>query len=227
MDWSTLKDRSCIERLSKYKSALYVFQRMGFMRAYSSNIADASGESATRVRKDFSAFGITGNKKGGYSVEGLISQINRVLLKNEPHEVIVVGVGKIGAALLGYEGFRTEGLNIVAGFDINPARYDGSGNIPVLPLREVGEFVSQRGVKLAIIAVPSVAAQQAFQALVDAGIEGVLNFAPVRLSGPDHVLVDNVSLAAQLENIAFFISARHRQGPRKPKERLRHETEVG
>ncbi len=211
MDWATFKDRSGIERLSKYKSALYVFERMGFVRAYSSNIADSSGETATRVRKDFSIFGITGNKKGGYAVTDLIAQINRVLLKHEPHEVVVVGVGKVGAALLEYEGFRAEGLNIVAGFDINPVKYGTAGSVPVLPLWELEEFVSKRKIKLAIIAVPAVAAQQAFETLMASGIEGVLNFAPVRLRGPDHVIVDDVSLAAQLENIAFFIRSRENE----------------
>ncbi len=200
-------NRACIVRLSTYKNALLRLQSLGFKKVFSDNLADAAGVTAAQVRKDFSMFGITGNRRAGYQVEGLIEQIREVLGKNKIHKVIVVGAGRIGEALIRYRGFEAGGIQVAAAFDIDPAKFDADGAVPVLPLEQLTGFVAEQGVELAILAVPDIAAQQVAQILASAGIRGILNFAPIQLRlGPD-VVVGNINLELELENLIYFISA--------------------
>ena len=120
-------NRNCILRLSRYKKALSRLQAMGFKKVFSDNLADAIGVTPSQVRKDFSLFDITGNKKGGYDIEDLIEKLNRILGKEEEEKVILVGCGNIGQALLKYKGFRKEGINITAAFDADAAKVDPAG----------------------------------------------------------------------------------------------------
>ena len=92
-------NRQCIIRLSRYKNALNRLKGLNFVRVFSDNLADAAGVTAAQVRKDFSLFGITGNRRGGYKVEELTDQLNRILGKDQLQEVVVVGMGNIGQAL--------------------------------------------------------------------------------------------------------------------------------
>lgn len=203
-------NRACIVRLSTYKNALLRLQSLGFKKVFSDNLADAAGVTAAQVRKDFSMFGITGNRRAGYQVEGLIEQIREVLGKNKIHKVIVVGAGRIGEALMRYRGFEAGGIQVAAAFDIDPAKFDAGGSVPVLPLEQLTDFVAEQGVELAILAVPDIAAQQVAQILASAGIRGILNFAPIQLRlGPD-VVVGNINLELELENLIYFISAGHK-----------------
>lgn len=197
-------ERERVLRLAKYKNVLYRLRRIGFVKVYSENIADAAGESAVRVRKDFSHFGITGKRKGGYVVEDLVSQINAALGKDAPQKLVVVGAGKIGLALMEYEGFGDEGLRITAAFDINPAKIDERRPIPILPMGTMEHYLRDNGIRIAINAVPAPAAQQVCDSLVAAGIVGILNFAPVPLNHPPHVFVSDVNLAGELESLAYF-----------------------
>lgn len=200
------RNRNSVLRLSRYKNALYALKRLGFVRVFSDNLADATGVSPSRVRKDFSLFGITGNKRGGYDIEKLLERLNDILGKNRIHNCVVVGAGKIGTALLQYNGLQNERIRIVAGFDINPSAFKKRAKVPVLPLEDLPDIAREHHVRVGIIAVPANAAQQAFDLLVAAGITGILNFAPVSLAGPDDVVVTNVNLAAELENLIYFIN---------------------
>ena len=125
-----MANRSCIIRLSRYKNALNRLKSLNFVRVFSDNLADAAGVTAAQVRKDFSLFGITGNRRGGYKVDELSSQLNKILGKDRVQEFVVVGVGNIGRALLHYPGLGKSGIHIAAGFDIDPAKYDREGNPP-------------------------------------------------------------------------------------------------
>ncbi len=200
-------NRNSILRLSRYKNALYTLKRLGLVRVFSDNLADATGVTSSRVRKDFSLFGITGNRRGGYRIDELIDRLNDILGKNRIHNCVVVGAGKIGKALLEYGGLQNERIRVIAGFDIDPRTFKRRGRVPVLPLDELGGVVQEHNVRVGSVAVPAVAAQQAFDLLVSAGVEGILNFAPVGLISPDNVVVTNVNLAAELENLIYFINA--------------------
>jgi redox-sensing transcriptional repressor len=116
-------NRKCIIRLSRYKNALKRLKALGFVKVFSGNLADAAGVTSSQVRKDFSLFGITGNRRGGYKVDELIVKIREILGKNELQKVVIIGVGHIGHALLRYKGFEAGGIKIIAAFDIDPSKY--------------------------------------------------------------------------------------------------------
>jgi redox-sensing transcriptional repressor len=200
-----MKDnKQSIIRLSRYKTALTRLKSLGFSRIYSPNLADAIGVTPSQVRKDFSLFRLSGNKRGGYSVDDLLAQLKVILGKNEIHRVIIVGVGNIGTALMRYQGFEKEGIKIIAGFDIDPLTYTQGQEVPVYPLDAVGQMVREQGIKIGIIAVPDYAAQQTLDLMMAAGIKGVLNFAPLRLRALADVVVTNVNLVMELENVIYF-----------------------
>jgi redox-sensing transcriptional repressor len=138
-------------------------------------------------------------------VESLSVTIGETLGTTHLQPVILVGVGNLGSALLHYSGFNKEGFEIVAAFDLHPERVRDGGRVPVYDAANVSGFIRTHSVKLAILAVPSAVAQQVVNELVDAGIQAILNFAPVVLEVPDHVVVNNVDLAVELENLSYFI----------------------
>ena len=207
-----IASKNSIVRLSRYKNALGRFQKLGYVRLFSDILADAIGVTAAQVRKDFSLFGIKGNKRGGYNVDELIGKLNELLGKNKTQNVIIAGAGKIGTALLKYKGFENEGIRIAASFDIDPAKVNGTAEIPVHPLENLKSFARANDIKIGIIAVPDIAAQQVFEIMVSAGIKGVLNFAPIRLKDSPDVVVNNVNLELELENVIYFVNALEKTG---------------
>jgi redox-sensing transcriptional repressor len=200
-------NKNCIIRLSRYKNALYRLKALNFVKVFSDNLGDAVGATPSQVRKDFSLFGIPGNKRGGYQVDELIDQLNRILGKDKPQEFVLTGLGNIGRALLNYKGFEKSGIQIVAAFDIDPAKVDPAGIVPVLPMERFREFVTDRGIKLGIISVPDFAAQQLLELMVSSGIKGILNFAPIRLKSTDGIVINNINLETELENVIYFVNA--------------------
>jgi redox-sensing transcriptional repressor len=180
---------------------------LNFVKVFSENLADAAGVSAAQVRKDFSMFGITGNRRGGYKIDELIEQLNSILGKDKLQKFVLVGVGNIGKALIDYPGFDKSGIKIAAGFDIDPAKIDEKAEVPVLPLEKLNDFINENDIKLAIICVPDFAAQQVLELLIPAGIKGILNFAPICLRGPDDCVINNINLETELENVIYFVNA--------------------
>jgi redox-sensing transcriptional repressor len=200
-------NRKCILRLSRYRNALRRLKSLGFVKVFSGNLADAAGVTSSQVRKDFSLFGITGNRRGGYHVDELIDRIGHILGKNEVQKVVIVGMGNIGKALMRYRGFEAGGIKIVAGFDNDPARLNSSSEVPVLPLEDFRQFINANGVKIAILAVPDMAAHQVSELMIAGGIKGILNFAPIQLRGADDVVISSINLEVELENLIYFVNA--------------------
>jgi redox-sensing transcriptional repressor len=172
-------NKKVVARLSSYRSALIRFQQLGFVKVFSDTLAEAVGATSAQVRKDFSLFGISGNKKGGYQTDNLIEKLQALLGKDRLQSVIIAGIGNIGTALLKYKAFESEGIKIIAGFDIDPSKQNKKAKAPVMPLEEMAAFVHERDIRIGIIAVPDVAAQSVCDAMVAAGIRGILNFAPL------------------------------------------------
>ena len=207
-----MENENCILRLSRYKNSLLKFKRLGLMRVFSENLADAVGVTAAQVRKDFSIFGIRGNRRGGYQVDQLIMQIRKILGKDKVHNFILVGTGNLGKALLRYPGFEKSGIQILASFDIDSTKMESETNIPTLPLEELEEYINKNKIKFGIICVPDFAAQQVCQIIVKAGIKGILNFAPIRLKVPEDCVIRNINLETELENIIYFVNAANKEG---------------
>jgi redox-sensing transcriptional repressor len=197
-------DRKSIARLSRYKDAVTRLEALNFERVFSRNLADASGVSAAQVRKDFSVFGIKGNRRGGYAITELKMQLHKVLGKDKVKEFVVVGVGNIGRALMDYDYFGEHGIHIAAGFDINPDKFARYEDPPILPLEEMNAYVKEHGIGLGIISVPAIACQQVFEMMVAAGIRGILNFAPIWIQCPGGCVINNVNLVSEMENLAYF-----------------------
>lgn len=205
-------NRNCVIRLSRYKNALYRFEKLGFVKVFSDNLGEAVGVTAAQVRKDFSLFGITGNKRGGYQVKALIEKMNEILGKNELQNVVIVGSGNIGNALIKYKGFEKEGIKIIAAFDIDPAKFRDNSEIPVLSLERLKDFVKKSDVKIGVLAVPDIAAQQVADMMISSGIKGILNFAPINLRAPADIIVNYVNLELEIENLIYFVNAMDKTG---------------
>lgn len=199
-------NRKCIIRISRYKNALNRLKALGFVKVFSGNLADAAGVTSSQVRKDFSLFGITGNRRGGYKVDELIINIRKILGKNEQQKVVIVGVGNIGKALLRYKGFESGGIKVMAAFDIDPGKYSRTFEIPVLPLEDFRKFVQDHDIKIGILSVPEVAAHHVSEIMISAGIKGILNFAPIQLRSATDVVISNINLEVELENLIYFVN---------------------
>lgn len=193
-----------IKRLLLYRLCLVKFREMGFQRVFSYNLGREAGISAEQIRKDFSHFGISGNKKGGYEIEKLLESLNLIFRKNEMQSVIMVGMGNIGTALSYYIcGFSQRRQYIIAGFDIDPAKVKKNYNIPVYPMTELPGFVKKNKIKVAVLAVPAISAQDVCNQMVDCGIKGIMNFAPVILQVRENIIVNNVNLCDELECVIY------------------------
>ncbi len=196
-----------ITRLSKYKSVLKQLKRFGMIKVFAENISDASGVSAVQIRKDFSIFGIMGNKKGGYVISELIQQIENKLGVSQERDVILVGYGNIGMALVKFPGFASEHINIVAAFDVDDAKLNPKAETPILSIDELEAFVKKNNIKMAILAIPDLVAQDMFDLLVEYGIRGVLNFSSTNLKADLEIFVNNIDLTMALETVIFYTHA--------------------
>jgi len=195
-----------ISRLILYRQILVKFDELGLTTVFSYNIGRETGVTAVQVRKDFSRFGIKGNKKGGYEVNVLLFTINEIFRKDKLQKVVLVGLGHIGRALINYKGFRKNMIQIVAAFDIDPAKYRKKYDIQVYPLEMLKRVVTDLGIKTAVVTVPERAAQEVVNQLVDAGIIGILNFTPVVLKVPENVIISNVRIGNALETLIYEIN---------------------
>lgn len=195
-----------IRRLLLYRLCLVKFKEMGFNKVYSYNLGHEAGVSPEQIRKDFSQFGIKGNKKGGYDLNALLERLNNIFKSNENQKVIIVGMGNMGRALSHYEcGFTERRQYIVAGFEVDPVKIRKTYNIPVFRMSYMDDFIKENDIRIAILAVPAISAQEVCSQLVNAGIKGIMNFAPVILQVPDDVTVNNVNLCDELECIMYMV----------------------
>lgn len=193
-----------IKRLLLYRLCLVKFKEMGFTKVYSYNLGHEAGISAEQIRKDFSHFSISGNKKGGYNIDEVLETLNTIFRDNESQSAILVGMGNMGRALSHYEcGFTERKQYIVAGFDIDPVKIKKTYNIPVYPMNQLSGFIQANQIKIAIMAVPAISAQEICTKLVESGIKGIMNFAPVILQAPDDVIVNNINLCDELESVIY------------------------
>ena len=198
--------RKAVYRLSIYLRCLLRLKDNGLPTIASEALARAAGVKPTQLRKDLAYFGTFGTRGLGYDVEQLGAMIADVLGTNRLQPVILVGVGNLGAALLAYQGFGPEGFEVVAAFDAEPAKARTRTPFPrILPMVDMARIIRERRVRMAILTVPVTSAQEVVNQLVEAGIVGVLNFAPIGLQVPEDVTVIGVNLAIELENLSYFI----------------------
>ncbi|WP_234991686.1 redox-sensing transcriptional repressor Rex [Rubritalea squalenifaciens] len=198
--------RKAIYRLSIYSRCLKRLLENGIETVSSSALASAAGVKPAQLRKDLAYFGQFGTRGLGYPVEVLLNTIREVLGRAKLQPVVLVGAGNLGRALLRYDGFRKEGFEVLAAFDAKPDEIDES-RIPVPVYSDDGleDFIKENKVRMAIVCVPAEHGQAVANKLVDAGVQAILNFSPIVLQVPEHVVVTRVDLAIELENLSFFI----------------------
>ena len=200
--------RKTVYRLSLYQRGLQRLVGNGIATVSSEALAKAANVKPTQLRKDLTYFGQFGTRGLGYDVVALAAKLDEVLGTTRLQPVVLVGAGNLGTALLGYnQGFAKEGFEIVGTFDVERGQkpVNGTTSATILPIAELSTFLREHTVKMAILAVPGTAAQEVVNVLVEAGIQAVLNFAPIILQVPAHVVVNNVDLAIELENLSYFI----------------------
>jgi redox-sensing transcriptional repressor len=186
-----------IRRLPSYLHIIRQIQREGGDYVSGTLIAQELNLEPIQVRKDLAITGITGKPKRGYAVEALIGTIEQFLGWNVPRDAILVGVGNLGAALLGYQEFRFHGLKIIAAFDKNPEKIGTTVHgVPVLPADTMNTRIRGFGATTALLTVPSPFAQETADVLVAAGIRGIWNFTNVKLKVPDNVVVQKEDLSS-------------------------------
>ena len=195
-----------LNRLSFYLRCLRRLQELGIKRVSSQEMAQRYHLSATQIRKDLAQFGEFGIRGVGYDVDGLADHLNSLLGLDRQHALVIVGMGNLGSALAQYLGFNYGAFHVVAGVDIDPRKIGRRiGSLTVRPSSELQAVVRESKAEIGVLAVPAEAAQENYDALADAGIKGVLNFAPVRLKRREDVPLKNVDLRINLEELAFFL----------------------
>jgi redox-sensing transcriptional repressor len=193
-----------VARLPGYLHALDGLHAQSTPVVTSQQLARASGVTSVQLRKDLSFLGSYGRRGVGYDVEHLRHQVADVLGVREPHSVVLVGLGHLGHALAHYGGFADRGFTLVGLVDADPALVGTEvAGLVVEPPERLGALVAETGATIGVIATPAGAAQDVCDALVAAGVTGVLTFAPRTLRVPEHVDVRAVDVASELQILAF------------------------
>jgi redox-sensing transcriptional repressor len=198
-----------VSRISLYLRELQRLEASGQQTISSGQLGTLLGFSDAQVRKDLGFFGQFGYPGVGYRCDELIRAMRDILGTNHPWPVAMVGVGNLGQALLGYRGFGRQNFSIVAAFDADPAKVGQTiQGITIQPLAELPAAVQAKHIRLGMIVVPAQRAQEAADGLVAAGVDGIVNFAPVTLILPPHVQVVGVDLAIELEQLSFAVTSK-------------------
>jgi redox-sensing transcriptional repressor len=196
-----------IKRLSIYMRVLKDLEKKGVEVISSAELADICGVNAAQIRKDLTYFGEFGIRGVGYYVKELHFDIRKVLGLNQRRNVILVGVGNLGKALASYRSFADHGYNFVAAFDVDQDKVGGElrDGVEIYAMSDLPAFAAGKQIEIAIITTPAEAAQGAADAVVAAGIRGVLNFAPTQLHVPEDVKVKKVDLTTEFDNLAYHL----------------------
>ena len=197
-----------VSRLPMYHRRLVTLAARGVILVSSEELAEASGVSSAKLRKDLSFLGSYGTRGVGYDVEFLLYQIARALGLTQEWPVVIVGIGNLGHALAGYPGFASRGFSVVGLFDTDKQRVGESvvvagKALEVQDISKLPQVVLSTGAAIGVIATPESAAQEVCDLMVRNGVTSILNFAPVLIEVPAGVDVRRVDLATELQILAF------------------------
>ena len=193
-----------VRRLPMYYRHLRELEKAGVVRISAQELGERMNLTASQIRQDINCFGGFGQQGYGYHVSNLKERIGEILGLNHQYHVIIIGAGNIGRAVANYTGFKKEGFNIQAMFDVSPALVgiDVHGTL-VQPMDKLDQWLSAHQVDIAVLSVPSAYAQETADALVRGGVRAIWNFAPVDLTLPDGVAVNNVHLSDSLHILSY------------------------
>ena len=200
--------KATAKRLPLYYRYLLLLNDEGKDKVSSTELAEAVQVDSASIRRDFSYFGALGKRGYGYDVKNLLSFFKKILNQDTLTNVALVGVGNLGHALLNYNFKRSNNIRISCAFDINP---EITGKImhgvPVYSMEEMKKQIADQQIRIAILTVPQSTAQKTADEMIEAGIKGIMNFTPIRLSAPSGVRVQNVDLATELQTLIYFLDS--------------------
>ena len=197
-----------LNRLCVYLRCLRRLEADGVEQISSKGLADRFHLSAAQIRKDLAQLGDFGIRGVGYDVRALARELTEILGLDRRHPLIVIGMGNLGRALARYLGFNHGAFVVVAGVDNDPAKVGGEiAGFTVRPTSELKEVVRESGAQVGVLTVPADAAQENYDLLVEAGIRGVLNFAPVPIKTSPGVPLKDVDLRIHLEELAYYLAS--------------------
>lgn len=200
--------QATISRLPVYLRSLVMLANKGEQIISSDGLAQIAGTNAAQLRKDLSYLGEFGTRGVGYEVDQLINEISKWLGLLRDRKVIIVGLGRLGGALVGYQGFSQKGFKIVGAFDRDPAKIGDvvDGQI-IRHINELEEYVKNvsGGVDIGIIATQAPSAQGVANRMVNAGVKAIINFAPITIDVPDGVVLRQVDLSVELQILSYYL----------------------
>ncbi|SDJ78095.1 redox-sensing transcriptional repressor Rex [Salimicrobium halophilum] len=204
MDEEAKIPQATAKRLPLYYRFINNLYLQGKMRVSSKELSDAVKVDSATIRRDFSYFGALGKKGYGYNVEHLVSFFRKTLDQDETTEVALIGVGNLGTAFLNYNFMKNNNTKIVVAFDADKERVGQEvGGVPIEHIDDLEERMGN--VSVAILTVPSQAAQGITDRLIGQGVSGILNFTPARITVPSDVRVHHIDLSVELQSLAYFL----------------------
>lgn len=200
--------KATAKRLPLYYRYLLLLNDEGKDKISSTELAEAVQVDSASIRRDFSYFGALGKRGYGYDVKSLLDFFKKILNQDTLTNVALVGVGNLGHALLNYNFKRSNNIRISCAFDINP-EITGKilSGVPVYSMDEMQKQIKDQQIRIAILTVPQPTAQKTADDMIAAGIKGIMNFTPTRLSAPAGVRIQNVDLATELQTLIYFLDS--------------------
>jgi len=204
-----------IHRLSICHRCLEMFSETEYGRTIdtisSSEISEITGINSNQIRKDLAYFGKFGTRGKGYSVKELVNSLKSILGSSRRWDIIIVGIGSLGEALLRYRGFQKRGFVIKAAFDSNDSKVGKKMNdVEVMPVNQMEAYIKKHSIKIGIITVPVKYAQEVADYMIYGGIKSILNFAPTTLKCPKNVKINNIDISIELERLVYFLASRRK-----------------
>lgn len=203
----TVIPKPTIQRLPLYLRYLTQLEQKGIEVTSSEELGRELGVTSVQIRKDLAYFGEFGRRGVGYEVNELLFQVKEILGLNRRWELALAGAGHLGYALANYPGFNRQGFTIAAIFDNDPQKIGQTiGELPILDVAEMVGVIRAMDIKLGVITVPAGAAQEVAEKMIEGGVKGIWNFAPVRLKVPADIDVINENLSVGLLGLSYYLS---------------------
>ena len=191
----------CLERISEVKN-LGDFEVIS-----SSEMAEITGINSAQIRKDLAYFGEFGKRGVGYSLKNLSKELKNILGLDKKWPIIIVGAGNLGQALINYKGLEKRGFVIEGIFDNSPIKIGKKlRQIIIQDVKEIENFIKKKNIKIAVLTVPAISAQEVADRMVRGGIKAILNFAPIRIILSPEVKIHNVDLSIEFEGLTYYLS---------------------
>lgn len=193
-----------VSRLAMYFRILTQLEASGIERISSRELGEMMGITPSQIRQDLSYFGEFGQQGYGYKVTFLHEEISRILGLKQQHSMILIGVGNLGRAIASYTNFRNRGFNLEAAFDVREEIVGKKlGELTIRPMSELASYLDEASIDIGILTVPASQAQDIADLLVEKGIKGIWNFAPIKLVVPESVIVEHVHISDSLYSLSF------------------------